>query len=110
MTIRRCAAGLGAASVLGLAFTAPAAADEPGYYGYYGLSSEYPPGTCIDVPNNIEIDVDQLKNLRPISCDSGARDERVVQWASSEAECIQPIDGTIRTTDGVVLCTVWDYT
>jgi hypothetical protein len=109
MTIRCVSASLGTACALGIALAAPAAADEPGYFGYYGLSSEYPPGTCIDVPQ-IDIDVDQLKNLRPVPCDSGFRDERVVQWASSEAECIQPIDATIWTVDGVLLCTVWDYT
>ena len=108
MTIRASIACLGAAGAVGLALAPPAAAYEPGYFGYYGLSSEYPPGTCIDVPQ-IDIDVDQLRNLRPVSCDSGFRDERVVQWASSEAECIQPIDGTIWTVDGVLLCTVWDY-
>jgi hypothetical protein len=109
MTIRRLSVGLGAVCALGLSLAAPAAAYEPGYFGYYGLSSEYPPSTCIDVPQ-VDIDVDQLKNLRPVPCDSGFRDERVVQWASSEAECIQPIDNTIWTVDGVVLCTVWDYT
>ena len=108
MTIRRVIAGAVASCALGLALAAPAAADEPGYFGYYGLSSEYPPGTCIDVPQ-IDIDVDQLRNLRPVPCDSGFRDQRVVQWASNEAECIQPIDSTIWTVDGVVLCTVWDY-
>jgi hypothetical protein len=102
-------AGVVAACALGITLAAPAAAYEPGYFGFYGLSSEYPPGTCIDVPQ-IDIDVDQLRNLRPVPCDSGFRDERVVQWASSEAECIKPIDGTIWTVDGVLLCTVWDYT
>ena len=109
MTIRASIACLGAVGALELALAAPAAAYEPGYFGFYGLSSEYPPGTCIDVPQ-IDIDVDQLRNLRPVSCDDGFRDERVVQWASSEAECVQPIDGTIWTVDGVLLCTVWDYT
>ena len=109
MTMSRVIAGVGAACAVGLTVAAPAAADEPGYFGYYGHSSEYPPGTCIDVPQ-VDIDTDQLRNLRPVPCDSGFRDERVVQWASSEAECIQPINNTIWTVDGVLLCTVWDYT
>jgi hypothetical protein len=109
MTIRRAIAATVAACALGLALAAPAAAYEPGYFGFYGLSSEYPPGTCIDVPQ-VDIDVDQLRNLRPVPCDSGFRDQRVVQWAANEAECIQPIDATIWTVDGVLLCTVFDYT
>ncbi|MET0994499.1 MAG: hypothetical protein ABWY20_10630 [Mycobacterium sp.] len=43
-TLNRAFAVLGA---LGIAVAAPAAADEPGYYGFYGVADEYPVGTCI---------------------------------------------------------------
>jgi hypothetical protein len=99
----------GAVCATGLAFAGPAVADEPGFGGYFGVAAEYPPGTCIDVPDNILIDADDLKDLRPISCDNGGRDYRVVQQAASAPDCTAQIDDVYYTTDGVVLCVVRDY-
>jgi hypothetical protein len=42
----------GAVCATGLAFAGPAVADEPGFGGYFGVAAEYPPGTCIDVPDS----------------------------------------------------------
>ena len=42
----------GAVCATGLAFAGPAIADEPGFGGYFGVAAEYPPGTCIDVPDS----------------------------------------------------------
>jgi hypothetical protein len=110
LAIRVALGGVSAGAIAAaLTIAAPATADTPGYYGYYGLAAEYPVGACIDIPNNIEIDVDQLKNLRPISCDHGARDYRVVQQAATEQDCTRPVDDVFFTTDGVVLCVVQDY-
>jgi hypothetical protein len=99
----------GAVCATGLAFAGPAVADEPGFGGYFGVAAEYPPGTCIDVPDNILIDANDLKDLRPISCDNGGRDYRVVQQAASAPDCTAQIDDVYYTTDGIVLCVVRDY-
>jgi hypothetical protein len=94
---------------VGLASAAPAQGDEPGFGGYFGLASEYPPGMCIDVPDTILIDIDDLSDLSPISCDNGGRDYRVVQQAATPADCTAQVDDVYYTTDGVVLCVVRDY-
>jgi hypothetical protein len=99
----------GAVCATGLAFAGPAVADAPGFGGYFGVAAEYPPGTCIDVPDNIVIDADDLKDLSPISCDNGGRDYRVVQQAATATDCTAQIDDVYYTTDGVVLCVVRDY-
>ena len=102
--------GIAAACCAAVAFAAPAIADEPGYYGYYGTSDEYPVGMCIDVTNNIEIDADELKNNIPVPCTDPARDMRVVEHVDDADDCTQTVYEAIPTTDGVVLCVVQDYT
>jgi hypothetical protein len=116
--VRICAASAAAviAATLALGFSAPALAgpetDGP-VIRSSGMSSEFPVGRCIDVPNSVPMDfvtpITQLIYVVSVPCTDPNRDYRVVSQVAHENQCPAETSNIYHTNDVLVLCAVQDH-
>jgi hypothetical protein len=106
------AAALAAALSIGSSAPAMATPDSPTVRST-GMSSEFPVGRCIDVPNTVPMDfvapVAKLIYVASVPCTDASRDYRVVAQVAHENLCPPETNRTYVTNDVRVLCAVQDH-